>query len=46
MSGHAVRDQLACMVRRMAQAIWRPNGRDARLDRTLPELNSIREGGR
>ena len=42
----AVRDRLASMVRRMAQAIWRPNGRDARLDRILAELNGIREGGR
>ena len=42
----AVRDRLANMVRRMAQANWRPNGRDARLVRMLAELNGIREGGR
>ena len=42
----AVRGRLARMVRRMAQAIWRPIGRDARLDRILAELNSLREGAR
>jgi hypothetical protein len=42
----AVRDRLARMIRRMAQAIWRTNGHDARLDRSLAELNGIREGGR
>jgi hypothetical protein len=42
----AVRDRPANMIRRMAQAIWRPSGRDARLVRILAELNGIREGGR
>ena len=47
LDAHAdVRDRLARMVRRMAQAICRPNGHDARLDRSLAELNGIREGAR
>jgi hypothetical protein len=46
MSTIIIRDRLAPMVRRMAQAIWRPNGRDARLVRILAELNGIRAGGR